>query len=609
MSPRATWWLALASYVVIAILFVGPTNLLDPMQVAGQGIDLPGTIWIHWWVRTTVESLSLPITSDLLFYPDGKNFFADTGANYVDAWLGVPLQWAFGVPGFLDPLSVVILVGNSLAFCALARDFTGGKWGPAWAATIAFSLNPYLLRQLGEGRPTQALLWFVILAVRYALRLRTGTTRDAALFGLHTALAALTYWFNAYFIAFGLLPLALVELARAPKVVAPRLAVAVAVTLGITAPFLLGIAAEIEAGSVRRLQYTNWGDGPAAAGNRWTTVAGDLGAATWLAAIGLALAAWRRSWALLLGVGLSVAVAVGAQLDITEPATKNWLFIFLWDHLPLLPRLGFPDRATSLTFLLLSLGAAAGLARLDVVWVPLFAIVAVGECLWSGLLPLPHTGYYPSECAEHVRDDAGPVIVLPLGTSETAMVTQTQHGQPMFGGMGEREPDLRPDGYDRRIRNSFLIMLGATLSEKHPPIGYTRADREEISQLYRWAWFDRKFVPPSWTTAGYNGDSVLAHMEKELGPPAFATEKCVLFDLRKPIPAGAPGLDPSAKRATDELVRLGISNVDAAAHHATGESRPAAGPATPGAIGVPQRAAGGPDVQPAVPAVPAVPAE
>lgn len=585
MSERAAWWLRFASFVAVAVLLVGPANLANPMQVGGQGVDLAGTIWIHWWVRTTVESFTLPTTTNLLFYPEGKNFFADTGANYMDAWLGVPLQWLFGVPGFLDPLYVVILVGNGLAFFALARDFTGGRTGPAWAATLAFLVNPFFLRQLGEGRPTQALLWFVILAIRYALRLREGSNRDAALFGLHTALAALTYWFNAYFIAFGLLPFVLYQLVRAPRVVAPRLAVAVGVTLAICAPFLWGIAQEMARGEVRRLQYTNWGDGPAASGSRWTTVADDLAGATWLAAIGLMLAAWRRSWLLALGVVVTLLLAVGAQVDLTEPMTKNWFFIAMWEHLPLYPRLGFPDRVTAVTFVLLALGVAAGLARLDIVWAPLFALVAVGEGLWTTLLPLPHTTYHPNPCADWLADKDGAVVMFPLASSESAMVLQTWHGRPMFGGMGEREPDLRPAGYERRLANTFLIALGATLNDTHTPIGYTLADREALVKDFRWAWYDRKYTPPMWTNAGYNPDAVLKRMNRELGEPALLLERCAIYDLSAPMPADPPGRSPPAKMASDELVRIGVSNVTV---DGFGRIVPAAGPSKPGAVGVPK---------------------
>ena len=49
---------------------------------------------------------------------------------------------------------------------------------------------------------------------------------------------------------------------------------------------------------------------------------------------------------------------------------------------------------------------------------PLFALVAFGEVAWNGLLPVPFTGYYPSECSAYVRDHPGPVITFPLATSE-----------------------------------------------------------------------------------------------------------------------------------------------------------------------------------------------
>jgi hypothetical protein len=615
MSDRRWRWWALASYVLLAVAVVGPGTLAERGRVAGMGIDLPGTIWIHWWVRTTLEHLSLPIWTDLLFYPDGKNFFDDTGANFVDAYLGVPFQWLFGVPDFLDPLDLLVLVGNALSMQALASDLSRGRFGAAWAAAAVFELNPYVVTQVSQGRPTQALLWFAVLATRHALRLHEGTWRDGVWFGVFTALQALTYWFMAYFITLALLPVVLLQIARSPRATVPRAGLAVGVALAIAAPFLFWITGEISAGNVHRLAYGNWGDGPAGTASRWSLVLLDVEQATWIVVILLAALAWRRTWPLLVGVALSWAFSVGAQLDVTTPPLQNHLFVFLWEHVPMLTRLGFPERATSMTFLLLSAGAAVGLAQIDAVWPPLLVAGALAEGLWRGSLPVEHTSYRISDAVAHIRDEGGAVINLPLGSSETGMVLQTAHGQPMFGGMGEREPDLRPAGYEARLRNTFVVALGGSLNDEQPPIGYTRADRETLSQAYRWVWFDLTYTAPGWGDLGYAPRSKLARLQKELGDPVAMDDTYALFDLHAPIPADAPGLRPDARLGSHELDSLGVGALGRyVATAADGSGKPQTLP-TPGllpgspALGTAPKASPAPGAAPAGAAPKPQPAE
>ncbi|MES2640551.1 MAG: hypothetical protein V4850_13745 [Myxococcota bacterium] len=571
-------WLMLASYLALAVVVIGPRTLLSADTVGGVGVDLPGTIWMHWWVRTTLEQLSLPITTDLLFYPDGKNFFNDTGANYIDAYLGVPLQWVFGVPGFIDPLGVVVLVGNALAMQALATDLTGGKHPmAAWAAAAAFELNPYAVQQLAEGRPTQAMVWFALLATRHLLRLPTGTWRDAVLFGLFTVLQGLTYWFMVYFLTLALLPVALWQLVRAPRVVAPRLALAIAVAVGLAAPFLLRIHAEIAAGHVGRLGVTDWAQGPAASPVRWKLTREMVLTASWLATFGLGVWTWRRAGPWLAGLVLVLAFSAGAQLDVTSPPVHNPFFITLWDHVPLLSRLGFPERVACMAFVLLAMCAAVGLARLDRVWAPLFVGVVLAEGLWRGGMPIPSTGYHIPDGNLRIRDLGGAVIYLPFGANEDAMVYQTLHGQPLFGGMGERERDLRPKGYEHRLENRFVVMLGGTMNDTEPPIAYRPADREAMTALFRWVWLDLRFSPPSWTAIGYDRDAKLRRLTAELGRPAdYEPDTYALWDLHAPVPADAPGLGPTAVVTGHELDRLTNASMAPSNNNVTGFRPPPA---------------------------------
>ena len=561
MGERARRWgigaAIVASYLLVACVIVGPQALRENGEVTGIGVDLPGTLWIHWWIRTTVEHLQLPITTNLLFYPDGKNFFTDTGANYIDAWLGVPLQWIFGVPNFLDALQLLILLGNGLAMWALGQELTGRRapWA-AWAAGVAFEICPFVVMQVGEGRPTQALLWFGVLGTRHLLRLRQGRWRDGLLFGLFVALQALTYWYMAYFLVFALFFLALRELRAAPRVVALQLAVAIAVTLSLTAPFLIGIHDALAGGEVLRTGWASWSESPAAEPTRWALTQSSFTSASALATLALGLFDWRRTWPYLLGIALCCLVAFGAVLEIGGVEIHNPLYIFCWEHLPLFSRLGFPERVHAGTFQLMAMVLALGLSRLDLVWAALAGPVFVAEMLWRTMVPVGTTACGIPSGNDRIREEGGAVIYLPFSANEDAMIYQTRHGQPIFGGMGEREPDLRPAGYSARLQNDFIRMLAGTLNDTEPPVAYTLADRQAIEAQFRWVWFDRRYAPPAWSALGYDLEGKYQRLVSELGEPVVSDPNYALFDLRHPVPADAPGLGPTAVRNPEAWTRL-----------------------------------------------------
>ncbi len=564
MNPRA-----FAAIFGLSILMVGPTALWSRDTVAGGGVDLPGTIWIHWWIRWCVEHAHLPVTTDLLFYPDGKNFFNDTGANYVDALLGVPLQWAFGSPDFLDFLNVVILVGNGVAVHLLIDDVTerAAPWATL-AGTVAFLLSPFCLLHLADGRPTQLLLWFAILGVRHALRLADGDWRQGALFGLCTALQAWTYWYTAYFTAIALLPVVLVQVARSPRNTLFNLSIAVGITFALCGPALLAISQEIAAGNVHRVSYADWREavsGPvdqvnvdwdqAAAAHpaRWRTVLGSFQRAYILILVLLAFAAGRRAAWLLLGAGLGLWFAFGGRMESWD----NPPYVLLWQWLPLLKRLGFPDRILAWTYLFFAAAGAITLARVDRVWSWLFIVVALGEAMWRNDAPVNVSRYRFPPATQRVAAEGGAVVHVPLFFAEVGMVYQTRYGQPMLGGMGEHEDDLRPGTFRPRIeQNGFLTMLFATATDTEVPIPYTLEERAAVAAQYRWVWLDRRYAPAAWRNVTYSHSGVYARFVTELGPPAVVDNTHALWDLHAELPTNTPSLLSTAPRTGAELGRL-----------------------------------------------------
>ena len=82
-------------------------------------------------------------------------------------------------------------------------------------STLLFLLCPYVLSELIQGRPTQALLCFSVLSIHHFLRLHdTGKTRDAVLSGVFAALQGWTYWFGGFFLGFVLVTIVVAHFQR-----------------------------------------------------------------------------------------------------------------------------------------------------------------------------------------------------------------------------------------------------------------------------------------------------------------------------------------------------------------------------------------------------------
>ena len=153
------------------------------------------------------------------------------------------------------------------------------------------------------------------------------------------------------------------ELRAAPRVVALQLAVAIAVTLSLTAPFLIGIHDALAGGEVLRTGWASWSESPAAQPTRWALTQSSFTSASALATLALGLFDWRRTWPYLLGIALCCLVAFGAVLEIGGVEIHNPLYIFCWEHLPLFSRLGFPERVHAGTFQLMAMVLEIGRAH------------------------------------------------------------------------------------------------------------------------------------------------------------------------------------------------------------------------------------------------------
>lgn len=496
-------------------------------RAVGEGVDLPGTLWYHAWVADSLRHLRWPAWTPWFFHPDGKDIFAHTGANLLDALLAAPFLWGFGSPAHMAPFVAVVLVGNGLALRALLRAVGVGAAG-ALAGGLAFVLAPALLAELDGGRVTQVLLWFWPLALR-ELWLDRADPRPARLVraGLLVALQAYTYWFTGHFFAVVFaLPLLLV--ARPARLVGAGLVAAIAV-----APAVLPMVRGLADGTVPAGVGLTRAPPDALSPDAWWLLAPGRSQlhvptlALALAGVGLLFARHRRFWGL--AALLGVLLVAGAQLrfagglSLPNPA---------WELASLLPgfeRLLFPARAWSTLALVSAAVVGEAVDRLG--RAGLVGVVGVGAALLAARpAPLLATPVEVPAYVAAVAAAPGPVLDLPVPCGQLVIHLQPLHGQPMLGGMAEHIPGLVPDTVEARWVSPALAPL--------VDAGLGKPARAALSgdPGARWVVLHEDVFASPLARVCLRGAAVAPgaprrELERLLGPPTLADGNAVAWDL------------------------------------------------------------------------------
>lgn len=547
-SPKVAWTV----HALVALAGVVPT-LLSPGHVTGSGVDAFGSVWFFWWIRTCLAHFGNPSHTDLFFFPDGKDIFADTGNNFVDAVLAAPLAWVFG-PSLYQPLWVVIVqLANAGAFRALARELWGDE-RTVFVAALLWQVNPFLLFEVTGGRPTQAFAWAVPVAVYYFLRTaRGGGWRDVLGLGASVAVAGWIYWYSAFFLVFLLLPLAAFELRGRPwRPVLGRWALAAGVGLLLVLPAVLPMAEALREGRVpgsgppeplgRPLQnnvavelhglvhmetqgeplftHPAWGL-PLLAALFWPRLVVPGGRARWVAAL------------VVTGV-----LGLGLGFPVGDRVVGNPVYALLYEHLPFFKRLWFPYRFAQVAFV-------PALVLIVAWWRATGARTAVVALLVAGLAVQVHRDTWPfphldARCPEPLARLQGPgaVIITPIGIQHDGLIWQTTFARPTFGGMGESAPVFWPDAYKKRLRTGFIRALSDASQGQARP--YKPQEREAIERLgFGFVALRLDFVAERATRNRKDPEAAKARA-RELttlavgAPPVAEDERVAVWSLRGP---------------------------------------------------------------------------
>jgi hypothetical protein len=578
---RLTAALGLACVLVVT----APVLLQPASRALGlQFVDGFGTQWWFWYLGEVLAGREDLVHTDLLFFPTGKDVFAHTGGNLLDALLAWPLRALLGpVVGYNAWIALVVLT-NFAAGARLGRAFTGE---PAWLAGVALALNPWVIQEIGGGRPTQA--WIALPALALAGVWSARRPIGAVLTGVAVAASGWLYWYGGLTIGLVAVVAGLVRLVVLPDRLrsALLLTLAGAVALALVAPAVWWMHGEIGAGAVPGLLALD-GTGLLAP-LRLTTDEGGNGGLQVLApllgrsggllevdgalvfrsgqpslsfASGLggavaAVIAWRAGQRAACLAALAVVVAglllaCGPAFVVGETMFANRPWVWMVSHVDVMRRWWWPARAIVAVFF----GLAALLPLLSRVpglrWIFLAAMFVEGfrtaqlpVATWDAAVPAP---------VACLRDaPPGAVIDLPILSDQRNLWFQTEHHHPLLSGMLLLSPEFGSAPLNAlRSSNGFLDLLldyGEHRYTRDPT--FDEADRASlIAAGYRYVLVDQSRF---WTArpGGRDGERksawprLLRLLRPLLGEPAIDADGVALFTLDgSDLPCVVPSAPP-----------------------------------------------------------------
>lgn len=604
MSERTD--LRLGAVVVgclVAAIFLGTLTSLATSFLGIEYVDHYGTQWFYWFAEHQIRNGEGFGKTDLMFFPYGKDIFLHTGANVLDAILAVPFRMVFGGVLGYNLFLIVGLVASAWAFYLLARDLTEDRNAALIGAALV-TLSPFVLSEVAEGRPTQAILLFPTLFLRELLRSgsRPGL-RAPLLAGVFLALTGYQYWFYAFFGGMAALGHGLWRTAFPPegggerRAIFGRHALMAAVSLALTLPAALPLLLASQSGEVPGLlDVSGWGDG---AIRPQTQEGGGIGLFLWQPLRGMsgflagtdpeelqylqqgvftswvamlaAVAALLRPGRLARGPAFAIfavctMISMGPVVIVGDAWLPNPPYVFLVENVSFLRRLWWPSRAYVFTNLIYGLCLVAALTWMGQIGPRVQAVVAsLAAAAWGWHLHLGNLAPFPSwdatvpagyQCL--AEGEPGAVIELPFSWTQAHLYWQTVHERPILGGMLENNELFAPEeAVSLREDNTFVSsLLTLARSEGSEMEQYTQADKAAVGALgYRYVVLQRDAFNPPPNSPGLADNAIRARLRrmrqllaKALGEPVYEDARVNIYaPWGGEVPCALEGLEQDEK--------------------------------------------------------------
>lgn len=559
---------------LLIAMFIPPVIQVGPMFIGEGSTDAYGTQWFYWFIGHQLDAGEGLLHSEMFFYPWGKDIYAHTGANLLDAVLALPLRSLLGpVLGY----NTWVLLGVGLTGLAGARA-ARALGGDAFVGGILCALAPYALIELAEGRPTQGILLLPTLFIWWMLESRTSSWRAPIAAGIALGLCGLQYWYYALFGGIIALCFGVSQSLAKPRMLG-RFALMATVSLIICLPAAWPMLSLVDSGEVPGLlDISSWtfqetltvtAEGDAVQLMSWQPWTGAGAALSWEAAGDSSLRSSRTLTPLLLwplvalgwwrmperrSVGatvlLAAALSIGPVLLISSLHLVNPVYVALTKQIEVMQRLWWPVRMLGLLVPLLAILAAVGVAQFAARYRPLIGIAVLAVLASSAranrLLPFPGwDSEIPAGYQCLAEGPEGAILDLPFHFSQAHLYYQTHHGRPMFGGMLEgREAFAPPEHTALLTDNDFVQWLIAARDPTRERPDINEADRQELGALgYRYVVLQKdayRHLQGLSRTTGRVQRTLLRlyrrDLQTTLGKPVFEDERLVIYAPWDPTP-------------------------------------------------------------------------
>ncbi len=600
-GPEARWPAVLAALCALGLLGMvfGPTlGDLGARFLGAERVDAYGTHWFYWFVGRELSQGEGFGHTDLFFFPFGKDIYRHTGANVLDAIVAQPFYALLGPVRGYNAFVLAALIANGLCALPLMGQFSESRAARIFGATL-YALNPFLLFELLEGRPTQVFQPFLPLFFYHLLRFESAGWKHALWGALHLALTAFTYWFYAIFAGMiavvhfaqravlhpdprrffgrhalaGLISLLFVAPAAMPLVLSTIGNDAPGLLVEPTWPYLTLETTTIEGVDIglNLFQPLLLANGFLTDRPDGTEIFSPAGVVLTLAQVGLAalgLALSRHRWVLGSMLGAAMILAFGHVIWLGDGALPNPLYVLAVKLVPFMRRLWWPGRAIALAALLIGVLAAAGIGEvtrrrgaLAGVVVGVFSLGIFGfELRREGYAPFPTwDATIPPGYRCLAEGEPGALIELPYSKSQSHLYYQTAHGRPILGGMVEDNPVFTPAEQRALIAdNRFLSLLLALGKNPRAEGSIEAADSEAIHALgYRYVVVQHRLYLSGGSTridsaATEHTGVLLRRLTALLGRPVYVDPDITVFaPWGDPSPCG----DAGPGRAAWEMYR------------------------------------------------------
>ena len=489
-TERGRPWLALLICTVLTAWMTWPAWVADEPGFIGHwdALDLPGSVWAHWWVQHALTTGQSPFVDTVSFWPVGLDPVLQY--NLLDAAVGAPWIALFGVIDGYNLATAAALTTTGLGGYVLGRSVKLSGRSAIFAA-VAIQSSSAVALELYEGRLSQFLLVFFLLGLSALFRLLHDPPqlKVAVGLGVCAAATALVYWYAGLYFLLAAAALALLGRVSWSRQRTLLFGLSAAIGAAMVLPFVLDLAGEWASlpgmarnteGSDALTNYVSTKSGVdiATENSRWwlwpLISRANQEAGHQMSVVVLLLSAVAlRYRCTRIGGWLGVA-AIGWVLALgpvfhgySSTGTVSAPFGWLQSASPVFARMWWPQRFEVLTAIGLAIVAGFGLDRWlksrtrGRLWWGLAVILAVADApLRSGVLPV-RASPAPEAHLPLYRDLDGPLLTTPIRpdvrTLNHQRWLQTLHEQPMLNGNGEHIPGHAPDEWVSWVDGSRLL--------------------------------------------------------------------------------------------------------------------------------------------------------